>query len=151
MGTLTSTSEILSLFSASFELKWGLSSCRTGEGGTLLASSSTCWLSRTGSFPPLLPPTTGILLSPDAFTCGVFLSLEELCRLVRDSFCTFSVLDNTAWAPCASVLLGLTSCPSTDTCPLPFIDQSGGVEGREVTGQGAGVGAERSLETEAEI
>lgn len=112
------------------------------------ASSSTCWLSRTGSFPTLPPPTTGILLSPDAFTCGVLFSLEEPCRLVRDSLCLSSVFDNTAWPFWASVVLRLASCPSNNACPL---DQSGGVEARDVTGQRAEVGAEWFLATETEI
>lgn len=43
------------------------------------------------------------------------------------------------------MLLGLVSCPSTDACPLAFIDQCGEVEGGEVTG------TEGSLEREVGI
>lgn len=99
VGTKAPTSLILSLLDASCELKWGLSSSKTGVGGSLFASSSAWWLSRTGILPDLLPPTTGILLSPDDFTCGGLLSLEDSWRLVRDSLCSSSVLDSTVGAP----------------------------------------------------
>lgn len=109
--------------------------------------------------PALPPPTTGILLSPDAFTCGILFSLEGPWRLVRDSLCSSSVLDGKVWAPREPVLLGLGSCPSTDACPLPLIlaeagaslGQDAGVEGGEATGQGAGVGAGEALDWETGI
>lgn len=153
----TSTSQILSLLlPASSELKRGLSSSSTGEVGSLLASSSQCWLSRTGSLPALPPPTTGILLSPDAFAGGVFFSLGGPWRLVLDSLCSSFVLDDVVWAPGPPVLLGLTSRQSVDTCPLPVILAEpgaslclcSGAEGREGTGQGAGPGAGGAFDTE---
>lgn len=69
---------------ASCELKWGLSSI-IGVGGSLLDSSLTYWLSRTGILTTLPPPTTGILLSPEALTDVGFFSLGGCCSSVRGS------------------------------------------------------------------
>lgn len=47
---------------------------------SLIASSSVGWLTRTGIFPTLPPPTTGILLSPVLCPWDVlFLSCESCC------------------------------------------------------------------------
>lgn len=71
MGVVASAVLPLSLLAVSCELKWGLSSI-IGVGGSL-GSSFTC--SRTGILPTLPPPTTGILLSPEALTDVGFFSL----------------------------------------------------------------------------
>lgn len=117
---VASAALILSLFPASCELKWGLSSSSTGVGRFLFDSSSACcWLSRTGSLPTLLPPTTGILLSPDALACVLF-SLGGSWRLVRDSLCGSSVLHGAVFTPSPFVPFGLANWLSTVASPLPL-------------------------------
>lgn len=124
---------LFSLLPASCELRWGFSSSSTGVGGSLTGSSSACWLSRTGSFPTLPPPTTGILLSPDGLGCEVFLSLDGPWRVFCVSLGCSSVLIRGDWIACAPVLFRAAG--------------SGvGVETGGVTGQGMVTSAEGVLD-----
>lgn len=132
-GDFASTALCFSLLPASCELESGFSSSSTGVGGSLIGSSSACWLSRTGSLPPLPPPTTGILLSPDGLGCAVFFSLDGPWRFLCISLGCSSVLNRGDWTPCAPVLFGVAG-------------PGAGVERGEMTGQGMSTSAEGALD-----